>query len=70
VDDLVAENAALKTKSEGLAIEATQLRANQGKAQELVDKRQAEAEAREKSLQQRMQAPLDSLRSKFLPCSN
>jgi hypothetical protein len=70
VDDLAAENAALKTKSEGLAIEATQLRANQVKAQELVDKRQAEAEAREKSLQQRLQATLDSLRSKFLPCSN
>jgi cell division protein FtsB len=39
VDDLGAENAALKTKADGLAAEATQLRADQAKAQELVDKR-------------------------------
>jgi hypothetical protein len=70
VDDLAAENTALKTKSEGLSIEATQLRANQAKAQELVDKRQAEAKTREKILRQRLQAALDSLRSKFLPCLN
>jgi FtsZ-binding cell division protein ZapB len=39
VDDLTTENAALKTKAEGLAVEATQLRADQAKAQELVNKR-------------------------------
>jgi hypothetical protein len=38
VDNLMTENAALKTKAEGLAVEATQLRADQAKAQELVDK--------------------------------
>jgi hypothetical protein len=54
VDDLMAENATLKTKAEDLAVEATQLRANQTKAQELVDKRQTEADAREKNLQQRL----------------
>jgi hypothetical protein len=54
VDDLTAENAVLKTKADGLAVEATQLRADQAKAQELVDKCQAEAESKEKSLQQRL----------------
>jgi hypothetical protein len=39
VDDLAAKNTALKTKADGLAAEATQLRADQAKAQELVDKR-------------------------------
>jgi hypothetical protein len=43
VDDLAAENAALKTKADGLVVEATQLRADQAKAQEMFDKRQAEA---------------------------
>jgi dynactin complex subunit len=70
VDDLTTENAALKTKVEGLAVEATQLRADQAKAKELVDKRQAEAETKERNLQQRLQATLDSLHSKFLACSN
>jgi hypothetical protein len=70
VHDLAVKNVTLKTKAEGLAVEATQLRANQAKAQELVDKRQAEAEAREKNLQQRLQAALNSLRNKFRPCSN
>jgi hypothetical protein len=60
VDDLTTENATLKTKAEGLAVEA----------QELVDKRQAKAETKERNLQQHLQAALDSLRGKFLPCSN
>jgi hypothetical protein len=68
VDNLAAENASLKTKIDGLAFEAAQLRADQVKAQELFDKRQAEAESKEKSLQQRLQTTLDSLRSKFIPC--
>jgi hypothetical protein len=50
MDDLAAENAALKTKADGLAVEATQLRADQAKARELVDKHQAEAESKEKNL--------------------
>jgi hypothetical protein len=65
VDDLIAENTLLKSKADGLAIEAAQLRADQAKAQELFDKRQAEAESREKNLQQRLQTALDSLRGKF-----
>jgi hypothetical protein len=54
VDDLTAENTALKTKADGLAVEAAQLRTDQAKAQELFDKRQAEAKSREKNLQQRL----------------
>jgi hypothetical protein len=52
VDNLTAENASLKTKADGLAIKAAQLRADQAKAQVLFDKRQAEAESKEKILQQ------------------
>jgi hypothetical protein len=70
VDDLTAKNATLKTKADGLAVEATQLRADQAKAQELDDKCQAEAESKEKSLQQCLQTALDFLRGKFLPCPN
>jgi hypothetical protein len=62
VDDLIVENTALKTKADGLAIEAAQLRTDQAKAQELLDKHQSEAESREKNLQQRLQTALDSLR--------
>jgi hypothetical protein len=54
VDDLAAENTLLKTKADGQAIEAAQLRADQVKAQELVDKHQAEAESKDRSLQQRL----------------
>jgi hypothetical protein len=68
VDDLADENASLKTKADGLAVEAAQLRADHAKAQELFDKRQAEAESKEKSLQQRLQTALDSLHGKFIPC--
>jgi hypothetical protein len=50
VDDLAAKNASLKTKADVLAVEAAQLRTDQVKAQELLDKRQAEAESKEKSL--------------------
>jgi hypothetical protein len=68
VDDLLVENASLKTKADGLAVEAAQLRADQAKAQEMFDRRQAEAESKEKSLQQCLQTALDSLRGKFIPC--
>jgi hypothetical protein len=62
LDDLTAENTTLKTKADGLAIEAAQLQTDQAKAQELFDKHEAEAESREKNLQQRLQTALDSLR--------
>jgi hypothetical protein len=52
VDNLVAKNALLKTKADGLAAKAAQLRADRAKAQGLFDKHQAEAKSKEKSLQQ------------------
>jgi hypothetical protein len=58
----------LKTKVDGLATEVTLLKADQAKAQELLDKHQAEAELKEKSLQQRLQTTIDLLRGRFLPC--
>jgi hypothetical protein len=67
-DDLAAKNASLKTKADGLAVEAAQLRADQAMAQELVNKHQAEGESKERSLQQRLQTALHSLRGKFIPC--
>jgi hypothetical protein len=70
VDDLAAENALLKTKADGLAVEAAQLRADQAKAQELVDTHQAEVKSKGKRLQQCLQSALDSLRGKFYPLSN
>jgi regulator of replication initiation timing len=60
VDDLVAENTSLKLKAEGLAADVAQLKSDQAKAQELFDKRQAEAGSREKNLQQHLQTALDS----------
>jgi hypothetical protein len=68
VGNLAAENASFKTKADGLAAEVAQFRADQAEAQELFDKRQAEAESKEKSLQQHLQTALDSLRGKFIPC--
>jgi hypothetical protein len=44
----------LKIKVDGLAAKVAQLKADQAKAQELLDKHQAEAELKEKSLQQRL----------------
>jgi regulator of replication initiation timing len=64
VDDLMAENASLKLKADGLAVEVAQLKTDQAKAQEPFDKRQLEAESREKNLQQHLQTALDSLRGK------
>jgi uncharacterized phage infection (PIP) family protein YhgE len=54
VGDLAAENAVLKTKSEGLAVAVSQIKAKQTKAQELADKHRAKAEARDKNFQQRL----------------
>jgi cell division protein FtsB len=61
IDDLTAENSSLKAKADGLADDVTQLKADQAKAQELHNQRQAEAESKEKDLQQRLQAALNSL---------
>jgi regulator of replication initiation timing len=64
VDELAAENTSLKSKADDLATEVTQPKTNQAKAQELADKRRVEAELRERKLQQRLQAALDSLHGK------
>jgi chromosome segregation ATPase len=64
-DDLAAENSSLKAKADGLADDVTQLKADLAKAQELVNQRRVEAESKEKDLQQRLQAALDSLHGKF-----
>jgi hypothetical protein len=58
----------LKTKVDGLAAKVAQLKADQAKAQELFDKHQAKAELKEKSLQQRLQTTINSLRGRFIPC--
>jgi hypothetical protein len=64
LDDLVAKNSSLKAKADGLADDVTQLKADSAKAQELVNQRRVEAELKEKDLQQRLQAALDSLHGK------
>jgi hypothetical protein len=63
--DLAAKNSSLKAKADGLADDVTQLKADSAKAQELDNQRRAEAESKEKKLQQRLQAALDSLHGKF-----
>jgi DNA repair ATPase RecN len=64
-DDLSAKNSSLKAKADGLADEVTQLKTDlEKKAQELVNQRRVEAESKEKNLQQRLQAALDSLHGK------
>jgi regulator of replication initiation timing len=68
VDNFAADNSSLKTKVDDLAAEVAQLKANQAKVQELLDKHQAEAESKEKSLQQHLQTTIDSLHGKFIPC--
>jgi hypothetical protein len=60
----VVENSLLKAKADGLADEVTQLKTDSAKAQELVNQRRVEAESKEKNLQQRLQAALDSLHGK------
>jgi uncharacterized coiled-coil DUF342 family protein len=65
IDDLAAENSLLRAKADGLADEVTQLKADLTKAQELVNQRRVEAESKEKDMQQRLQATIDSLHGKF-----
>jgi Skp family chaperone for outer membrane proteins len=65
IDDLVAENSSLEAKADGLVDDVTQLKADSAKAQELDNQRRAEAESKEKDLQQRLQATLDSLHGKI-----
>jgi regulator of replication initiation timing len=67
IDDLSTENSSLKLKTESLADEVSQLKANSTAAQELSNKQHADAESKEKGLQQRLQATLDSLHGESRP---
>jgi regulator of replication initiation timing len=67
IDDLSAENSSLKLKTESLADEVSQLKADSTAAQELANKQCTDAESKEKGLQQRMQAALDSLHGESRP---
>jgi hypothetical protein len=64
IDDLAAKNSSLRAKADGMADEVTKLKADSAKAQELVNQRRVDAELKEKDLQQRLQAALDSLHGK------
>jgi Skp family chaperone for outer membrane proteins len=65
IDDVAAKNSSLKAKADGLADDVTQLKADSAKARELDNQWRAEAESKEKKLQQHLQAALDSLHGKF-----
>jgi uncharacterized coiled-coil DUF342 family protein len=67
IDDLAADNSALKAKADGLADEVAQLKTDSTKAQELANQHRMEAESKEKDLHQRLQTAIDSLHGK--PCS-
>jgi outer membrane murein-binding lipoprotein Lpp len=54
VDNLAADNSSLNTKIDGLVTKVAQLKADQAKAQELLDKHQAKAKLKQKILQQRL----------------
>jgi hypothetical protein len=67
IDDLSAENSSLKLKIESLADEVSKLKVESLAAQELANKQCADAESKEKGLQQRLLAALDSLRGEYHP---
>jgi hypothetical protein len=67
IDDLSAENSSLKLKTESLADEVSKLKVKLSAAQELANKQRADAESKEKGLQQRLLAALDSLRGEYHP---
>jgi hypothetical protein len=69
VDDLSAENSSLKLKTESLADEVSKLKVELLAAQELANKQRADAELKEKGLQQHLLAALDSLRGEYYPLS-
>jgi outer membrane murein-binding lipoprotein Lpp len=67
IDDLSAENSSLKLKIESLADEVSQLKADSMAAQELANKQRADAESKEKGLQQHLKAALNSLHGESRP---
>jgi regulator of replication initiation timing len=70
IDDLSAENSSLKLKNESLADEVSKLKVESSVAQELANKQRTNAESKEKGLQQRLLAALDSLRGEYYPLSD
>jgi regulator of replication initiation timing len=70
IDDLSAENSSLKLRTESLADEVSKLKVESSAAQELTNKQRADAESKEKGLQQRLLAALDSLRGECRPLSD
>jgi hypothetical protein len=67
IDDLSAKNSSLKLKTESLADEVSQLKDDSTAAQELANKQRTDAESKEKGLQQRLQAALNSLHGESHP---
>jgi hypothetical protein len=67
IDDLSAENSSLKLKTESLADELSKLKVESSAAQELANKQRADAESKEKGLQHRLLATLDSLHGEYHP---
>jgi regulator of replication initiation timing len=65
LDDLAAENSRLKAKNGELTDEITRLKSESAKARELAKTNRAEAKAKEKDMQQRLQSSLDALRGEF-----
>jgi dynactin complex subunit len=61
LDDLAAENSALKTKTDEQADEVARLKSELTKAEELARTHRIEAETREKDMQQCLQSSLDAL---------
>jgi regulator of replication initiation timing len=70
IDDLSTENSSLKLKTESLADEVSKLKVESSAAQELANKQRADTESKEKGLQQRLLAALDSLRGEYYPLSD
>jgi dynactin complex subunit len=66
LDDLAAENLALKAKADGLANEVARLKSELSKAQELAKMHRLEAKSRDKDLHQRLQNSLGALRGESL----
>jgi regulator of replication initiation timing len=67
IDELSAENSSLKLKTESLADEVSKLKVESSAAQQLANKQCTDAELKEKGLQQRLLAALDSLRGEYHP---
>jgi peptidoglycan hydrolase CwlO-like protein len=66
LDKLVAEKTELASKVDALIEEVARLKAESSKAQELANQHRLEAESKEETLHERLQAALETLRGKPL----